>query len=265
MPPDAPIRRLSSSVLSLIEQLALDGFTPSQIERNLTEKAVPLASQPSRRTLQRIVQAVRVKDRSGPWSLGDAVGDEAELVLPVLRAYLNLTSLRTVQEKRDLFITRAEARWIVKVARAAPELHVFDKYRLARAYLARETRGQPTYDLDALLAFQPWDETPRPAPGDLAKFGLTVTSRETYHKGVREGWIPAAPAFLMDELAGIQWLPKTKDEWNIYTRAIYAHEPGAWEDAAVIVEAEADDGAAPPPTGVDALPKGGQRGKTRKR
>jgi hypothetical protein len=265
MTPDAPIRRLSGPVQSLVEELALEGFAPAQIERELTEKGIRPAFQPSRRTLQRIVQAVRVKDRSGPWSLGDAVDDEADLVLPVLRAYLNLTSLRTVQGKRDLFITKAEARWIVKVARAAPDLHVFDKYRLAVAYLARETRGQATYDLDALLAFQPWDDSPRPAPGDMAKFGFTVTLRTTYQKGVREGWIPAAPPFLMQELAGIEWLPKSKDEWDTYRRALYAHEPGAYEDAAVSSESEADNVGAPPATAVDAPAKGGRDVKARKR
>lgn len=230
----------------MVEGWALEGRTPAQIEGELGKAGIRHAEWPSRRTIQRTVQAVRVEDRSGPWSLADATDDEAQLILPILRAYLNLTSLRPVRSSRDLFITKAEARWIVKVQRAAPGLHVVNVYRLVRAYLAREVRRLPTYDLDALLAFEPWDDEPR-----TRSDGVPYLTRETYEKGVREGWIPAAPRFLMQELAGIEWRPTT-EESDLHHRAVYWHEPDAYEAAGV------------PPTG-DEDSEGGPDGETRKR
>jgi hypothetical protein len=230
-------RRMDHAILSLIESLALEGHTAAQVEQELNHQKVPPAQQPSRRTIQRIVQEARITDQSGPWSLGDSTAEEAALVLPVLRAYLNLTSLRQVEKPRDLFITRAEARWIAKIARVAPGLHVVDVYRLARAYLARESRGLPTYDLDALLAFEPWDQALR-----VTSSGVEYTTSATYQKGIREGWIPPAPAFLMRELAGVPWVAQPKDEHDVYVRATYLHDPQAFEDAAV------DLGVRPEPT-----------------
>lgn len=224
--PTTPLRRFDAAVQSMAEGLALQGLTPAQIERALIEAGVAPADRPSRRTIQRLVQAVRVHDRSGPWSLGDAEGDEAPLILPVLRAYLQLSSLQARKSSRSHFITKAEARWIVRIRRTAPDLHPFDVYLLARAYLGRETRNQVTHDLDALLAYQPWDETPRSIRDH------EYTLREAYERGVRQGTIPPAPPFLMDRLAGIRWSPQPR-ETNLYVAAKYGHDPDAWELASV--------------------------------
>lgn len=218
-----PSRRINPKVQARIERLAVEGLTPAQIERRLIDEGIHIAEQPSRRTLQRIVQAARIKDTSGAWSLADAEGDEAEVILPVLRAYLNLVSLN--DRARDLFLTKAEAKWIVKVRRAAPSLHVFDVYFLARAYLVRESRRQETFDLDALLAFEPWDKTPRTRAD-----GSAYTMQETYEKGVKGGWIPAAPPFLMMEIAGIDWRPTRVDVIQTYVRARYGHDPDAYAE-----------------------------------
>jgi hypothetical protein len=218
-----PTRRISPAIQARVERLAIEGASPSQIERQLARDGVPLAEQPSRRTIQRIAQAARVKDHSGPWSLADAAGDEAEVVLPILRAYLNLASLQDT--RRAPYLTKAEARWIIKVRRAAPSLHAFDVYFLARAYLVREIRRQETFDLDALLAFTPWDETERPGP-----HGSTYTMREAYRKGIEAGFIPPAPAFLMMELAGIDWFPRNRDTVRTYVRAKYGHDPDAYAE-----------------------------------
>jgi len=219
---------MNAETQALIERLAIERLTAADIERELIDRGMAASDRPSRRTVQRIVQAARYNDQSGAWSLGDAEGDEASLILPVLRAYLNLTAMRTAVEPRDHYITKAEARWITRIRRVAPDLHVFDVYRLARAYLARVSRNLPTYDLDALMSFEPWDETPRDGP-----FGSVYTLREAYQKGVREGWIPKAPAFLMAELAGIDWTPRTTRENTIYVRALFNHLPDAYEEAAL--------------------------------
>jgi hypothetical protein len=233
MATNATAHRLDPGTQSLVEGLAIEGRTAAQIERALADQGIRPASWPSRRTIQRIVKAARTHDSSGPWSLGDAKDGEAQIVLPVLRAYLNLTALREVREERDHFITRAEARWIVRVSRAAPELHPFDVYRLARAYLARESRAEPTYDLDALLAFTPWDETPR-----SNSHGVEYTMRQVYQRGVAGGTIPPAPAFFMMELADVPWSPKSKREWDLLVRARFKHEPDAYGDAALKDESE---------------------------
>jgi hypothetical protein len=220
-----PTRRIDTEAQSIVEGLAMEGRTAGQIQRELIKAGVRAADRPSLRTIQRIVHDMRLQDRSGPWSLSDATGDEAGLILPVLRAYLNLTALREVKSERDLFITKAEARWIVRVRRAAPNIHPFDVYRLTRAYLAREERGLPTYDLDAMLAFTPWDTSPR-----HDSRGVEYTMREVYEKGVRGGTIPAAPPFLMMVLAQVPWTPRTSD-WDLFRRALYGHDPDAWEAA----------------------------------
>jgi hypothetical protein len=206
------------------------------MERALLELFSP-AEVPSRKTLRRIVETAQTKDRSGPWSLGASTPEEAALALPVLRAYLNITALRSpAKSPRDLYITHSEARWCAKIRTVAPDLWVVNVYRLARAYIARDVRGEPTYDLDALLAFRPWDETP--ITMEVANETVTTTSRQQYQKGVAEGWIPPAPPFFMHELAGIRWSPKAQHKAT-WVKVSIEHDPEGYDEAAIT---EADNG-----------------------
>ncbi len=249
------MQQINTETQAKVEDLALAGHTAAQIHRQLVADGVPADERPSLRTLQRVVRTIRFEDQSGPWSLSDANGDEALLILPILRAYLNLMYTQTGSSDHRLYLTKAEARWVVRLSRVASELDVFNLYRLVRAYLGRESRGQPTYDLDALVAYTPWDDTITPHGG------REYSMREAYQSGIREGWLPPAPAFLMHELAGIKWNPKTKQEGDLYTRAVFGHEPDAYEEAALYRDAE------PPvqPAQREGERKGGARGKARKR
>ncbi len=240
MATQATQRRIDAEALSIIEGLANEGRTAPNIEVELEARGIPPARRPSRRTIERIVKSLTAEDRSPPWGLGDlAASEDAALVLPVVRAYLNITSMRApARSPRDFYITRAEARWIIRVRRAAPDLHVFDVYRMARAYLAREVRRLPTFDLDALLAFEPWNEHPISLPVPDGAPELTSSHREQYSKGIREGWIPAAPAFLMRELAGVEWKPSTKREWDLWVRTTIAHDPEAYGESAISEEVD---------------------------
>jgi len=220
-----------------IEGWALEGRSASDIERLLAEAGVHPWERPSRRTIQRIVHEAKVLDRSGPWSLADAEGDDATVILPVYRAYLNITAMSEPRMAKPWFLTKAQARWIVKVARATSDLGPINIYRLARAYLGREVRQQPMYDLDALIAFTPWDETPR-----RNSSGFEYTMREAYQKGVRGGTIPAAPQFLMMELAGMPMRTPTTKEMRALMRAKYEHDPDAYEDATVLEEGDGEEG-----------------------
>jgi hypothetical protein len=74
----------------------------------------------------------------------------------------------------------------VRLHDAAPGLPFFDSWRLARLYLAREARKEPTHDLDMLVAFAPWR-----------------SGEEGWHKyfeAVLPGWVLVAPRFLVEGL-----------------------------------------------------------------
>lgn len=230
-----PKRRIGGELQTKIEGWALDGLSTTQIEALLDEERIPPSLQPSRRTIQRIVQAAQLVDQSGPWSLSDAKGDEAQYVLSALRAYLNITAKTKPRPDRPWFITKAQARWVVRVARAAPGLDNVNVYRIARAYLAREARKKHAYDLDAMLAFTPWDDTVR-----KDRRGTEYTKRAMYRAGVEGGTIPPAPHFLMMEVAGIPWSMKSARGLNLFERASVQHDPDAYDDAS-IAEVE-DDG-----------------------
>lgn len=232
-------RRIDRDALAIIEELAADGADTDTILDTLRTQLRPGAHIPHRKTINSIVREFAALSASEPWTLGHG---DASLILPVLRAYLHLVMARGgPKSDRDRYITRSEGRWIEHVARAAPTLGVFDIYRLARAYGAREATGAATYDLDALLAFRPWDETPIPIPSG------TTTHRETYVRGVREGWIPPAPSFFMREFAGVEWHPAER-EWATYTAVTYAHDPDAIDEATKFEEARHDVEATKPAT-----------------
>jgi hypothetical protein len=68
--------------------------------------------------------------------------------------------------------------------------------------------------------------------------GVQYTMREVYRKGVKGGTIPAAPPFLMAVLAGMTWSPTDSRDWDVFVRAMFDHDPDAWETAALHIERE---------------------------
>lgn len=186
-----PRRRFSDEVMAIVEEGAIKGLSVADIERALTAARIHPASQPARRTIQKIVHDAVTLDRSGPWVLADTDGDDARLILGSLRAVTLLEFAPETAVNSILRLTKAEARWIVRVRRAAPTLPPMYAWFMARLYVAREAREQSTRDLDALLAFLPASEGEEP---DAAG----------YEKAIHEGRIPAAPAFFTIALMNLR-------------------------------------------------------------
>jgi len=133
-----------------IERLAYLEVPSAEIEKRLKQKFGEAVA-PSLRTIQRLVAKLTPTDPSSPWSLADAEGDDAELILPVLASVIE----KTEGERQHL--TRAEADWIERIRRAAPDLPpTVELFWLARDYILRTEREESTADIDAFLAFAPW-------------------------------------------------------------------------------------------------------------
>ena len=147
--------RLPAEVLTRIEDWALKGFTAQQIATQLDKDesfgkyGVPFEL----KTIQRHVKSLTPRDTSGRWSLGDADPDDARTVLDVLSAVI------VASEGRITTFTIDEADWVLRVAKAAPGLRPFTVWATARFYMLRKANGEPTSDLDAFLAFAPWQSS----------------------------------------------------------------------------------------------------------
>ena len=159
-------RRRKRSVLPailgrILELIAIPGASAAGIHHQLEEEAesgkvgFSKGDVPSVRTVQSIVSEYRLPGPSDPWSLADAQGDEAELVMPILQEVIEHTEGRVCQ------LTSAEAEWIAAIRRIEREpypqgLSPWDIYLLAREYVLLKERGEPTTGVDAFLAFTPW-------------------------------------------------------------------------------------------------------------
>lgn len=177
--------RVDPEVRQIIARLVAEGEdSPAAIsrvlERQLYEaygdkKGAQFPQLPSQRTVARIVRELKRQSKpedDRPWSLAEASPEEAAAIMPVLGA-----ELAALADLADMFQLPAEAvklakggpirltvglaKWIVKVAAAAPTLPPLFKYFVAREYRAAELWGQraPTSPaaLDALLACRPWE------------------------------------------------------------------------------------------------------------
>jgi hypothetical protein len=121
-----------------------------ELEANSGEADFGPADVPSQRTIHNIVREHTPRDDTDPWALADAEADEAALILPVLAAIIEKT------EERRSYLTQAQARWIVRIRRAAPDLNAWMVYLIALNYMALAEHGLPHNRLDAYLAFAPW-------------------------------------------------------------------------------------------------------------
>lgn len=179
-------------------KLADDGFRAAQIYRHLQADAKFAGRVPVTRTVQRIVRKARLEDTSGPWSLASADPAEAAAVVPVVAALAVAGIAATV--------TRAEARLIVVIRAASPDLPPLWAWRVARKYLTRQQDSQPTASLDLLVALAPWR-----SDADWQRF-LAVAQRLGWLRIKLHGPIEGALADALRmraELSGLQmstWL-----------------------------------------------------------
>lgn len=143
-------RHVPLEVERAIEDLALKGWEPIQIYRNLEGKEKFKDKLPSLRTVQTIVKQGRPRDTTGAWTLEDSAAGDAALVLETLAAVIEYSEGLTTA------FTIKQAEWIVRIRRAAPDLHLWAAYHLAWSYQSRIEEKISTADLDAYLAFAPW-------------------------------------------------------------------------------------------------------------
>lgn len=144
------------SVVGRIKEMAASELSAGAIHRRLELEASSgeadfgPADVPSRRTIHNIVAEHTPSDDTDPWALADAEADEAALILPVLAAIIEKT------EERRSHVTQAQAQWIVRIRRAAPDLNAWMVYHIAMNYMAFAEYGLPHNHLDAYLGFAPW-------------------------------------------------------------------------------------------------------------
>lgn len=150
------------AVLKRIAELVPTGASASRIHDQLENEALKGQAQfsvteiPRLRTVQNIVADLKPRDPSGPWSLADADTDEAALVMPVWREVVDYT------QGKISHLTTAEAKWIVRIRRVAPELYpnglsFWNIYLLAREYVLLIEQKKPTTGPDVYLAYAPWE------------------------------------------------------------------------------------------------------------
>lgn len=145
-------RNVDPDIVRELEKLHGQGFQAKQVYQELTANELLRGRVPSLRTVQRMVADRTPPDESGPWQLEAAVEADSALVISVLGATLEASQGRTRQ------ITKAEALWITAIHEAAPSLPASDHLlRFARIYIGRRGFNKSTLDLDAFLAYRPWE------------------------------------------------------------------------------------------------------------
>lgn len=143
----SPGKRTDPDVRERIEELALAGWGPSAIERELL--ASDLASRSvGIRTIQTIVSAVRRTDDSGPWSSATGTPEELATALPVLASLREHTLIGR--------LTVDEVRALSRLAAYAPELPELTRFWIARRMVAARQSDESMAELDYFLAFAPW-------------------------------------------------------------------------------------------------------------
>jgi len=145
---------------------------------------------PTSRTIRNLVSDIRdeTTDGSEEWSLVREDG-ESEFILGVLREVYLMS-----KGKRG-YITIAEAEMLKRIGRVAPEMPRYQAFFLARSYLIRHARGEPTGDLDAFLAFRP--------------FTSDEAAIDEYLAGVKRGWFEDFYRPMVQ-----QWLRASALEWG---------------------------------------------------
>ncbi len=175
-----PRKKLPLEIEVQIKRLAFEGHGAQQILTYLQRTYADSADQALRaaalaldyKTVLRRVQEYGPPDDTEPWTLAKATPAEAAVVMPVLGALLQANArladlddpvLRALLVHRRISV--GLARWIVKVAAAAPDLPPEWVHAVAREYRARELQEARSErrplatdheTLDAFLACRPW-------------------------------------------------------------------------------------------------------------
>src|SRR5579875_2183780 len=149
-----PRKKLPPEFEREIRELARDGLGASQIHEYIqrkyskdTELRAAAASLDYKTVLRR-AREYGLPDDSEPWTLGAATPEEAAVVMPVLGVILaeNAAMLATDDPfltaiARARRLTVGLAKWIVRVAAAAPSLPPEGVYAVAKEYRSWEIQS----------------------------------------------------------------------------------------------------------------------------
>lgn len=166
-------RNMEPLLQRYIERMARGGrHSPADIFRKMqeSEQFAHIDKLPSLRTVENVVKAVVMRDKTGPWSVADSAPEDARIILDVLADAIAVWG--------EYVFNKAEAAWVLKIAKLAPGLRHIDLLELAQLYLLAEGKGESTEGLDAYLAFMPWKSKNR---------------FENYKYALEQGWIKEVP------------------------------------------------------------------------
>lgn len=163
---------------------------PDQLEEFLTEHEAD--ELPSYDQIKRTVRELKVPDASGPWSPRDTRPSPATEETPVeapeewltpnpedLRIILDVLAWVSIDTRgKKTTVTKKEAKWILRIAKAAPTATSRIIWRLAKRYMLADARKEPTEALDTYVAFKPWENANR-----CLNFNYLV----------KQGWIRETP------------------------------------------------------------------------
>lgn len=147
-------RAVSDHLREKIEARLRFGHTYGQIAEELDEarRRGELDWAPSERTIRWWVDAGKVRRPArpeDPWSLLSGRPEDVGLVVPLVALFASLP-----ESTRWLSIREAEI--VVRLRRAAPDLHIVATATLASLYVERERLGRSMTDLDLYVSVGPW-------------------------------------------------------------------------------------------------------------
>ena len=150
-------RGLGGELQDEIEARARQGWSPAEIHGHLSAEILKgKKDPPDIRTIRGIVKEVKESDTSGTWSIVDCEPEEGRIVLDFLADCTDEcpTPFGT--------LSKTEAEWVVRLRKLAPDASHRVIETLMHQYLSRLARGRRHFrDLDAYLAFRPWESSCR--------------------------------------------------------------------------------------------------------
>jgi hypothetical protein len=143
-------RQVSIRVHRAVGRLVTEGYTATQIYKDLFPNGVVDPDHVSSKTIQRMVAERRVSDPSARWTFLGADPEDAERILDVA------CEVFLVSEGRE-WLTQDLAACVLRVRTAAPNSPSRWAWFLAHAYrLLDQDAGADSRALDLTLAIKPW-------------------------------------------------------------------------------------------------------------
>jgi hypothetical protein len=177
-------RNMDPDLEKWIKRKARRGEEPIAIFREMerSDEWKHIENLPILRTVQNVVKDQKIQDKTAPWSVTDEEfsPEDARLILDVLADVIVYFGERRV-------FTKAEAAWVLRIRKLAQGLPFDEVWELALLYMLRDSKGESTEGLDAMLAFMPWKSKSR---------------CENYNHAYDQEWVKEEPEVRSWEWAG---------------------------------------------------------------